>query len=176
MRPVRVLLGSAIVVAFLAGCSSEAPPGPGPGPSAGPAGGATPTSQAVPDPCTLVGKDAVSAAVGGPVGDPTADLISAPGFDNGRQCTFRTTTGRGIFSLTIFPVTQELFAIDKQQAMGNVEDVAGLGDAAFTVGNNSLHVLKGQYLLQLALEQVNFDPDTSLQHLHSLARSSVDKL
>jgi hypothetical protein len=125
-----------------------------------------------------VTKDAVSAAVGGPVGDPTGDLVSAPGFEGGRQCSFRTADGRGIFTLTIVPVTQELFAIDKEQekGFGNVEDVAGVGEAAFTVGNNSLHVLKGQYLLKLALAQVRFDPDQSLQHLNALAKSSVDKL
>jgi len=178
MRSARMLLGSAIVVAFLAGCSSDPPPGPGPGPGPDPGSGsgATPTSQSVPDPCTLVAKDAVSAAVGGAVGDPTADLVSAPGFEGGRQCNFRTADGRGIFTLTIFPVTPELFAIDKQQSVGSVEDVAGLGDAAFFVGYNSLHVLKGQYLLQLGLAQVKYDPDTSLSHLKSLAKSSVDKL
>jgi hypothetical protein len=174
MRPARVLLGSAIVVVFLAGCSNDPPPGPGPGPGSG--GGSTPTSQSVPDPCTLVTRDAVSVAVGGPVGDPTSDLVSAPGFEGGRQCSFRTADGRGIFTITIFPVTPELFAIDRRQAIGSVEDVAGLGDAAFTNGYTSLHVLKGEYLLQLAIAQVKYDPDESLQHLNTLARSSIDKL
>jgi hypothetical protein len=175
MRPARILLTSAIVVAFLAGCSSD-PPGPGPGPDPGSGGGSAPTGPSVPDPCTFVTKDAVSAAVGGTVGDPTADLVSAPGFEGGRQCSFRTVEGRGIFTLTIFPVTPELFAIDKRESMGSIEDVAGLGDAAFAVGYKSLHVLKGQYLLQLGLEQLKYDPDTSMQHLKTLARSSLDKL
>jgi len=124
----------------------------------------------------LVTKDAAAAAVGGAVGDPRADLVSAPGFEGGRQCTFETADRRGIFTITIYPVTRELFDIDKRQSMGSVEDVAGLGDAAFAVGYTSLHVLKGPYLLELGLAQVKYDPDTSMQHLKSLAKSSIDKL
>jgi hypothetical protein len=176
MRPARVLLGSAIVVAFLAGCSGDPPPGPGPGPGSGDGGGSTTTGPSVPDPCTLVTKDAVAAAVGGALEDPLNDLVSAPGFEGGRQCTYRTADGRGQFSLTIFPVTPELFAIDKQQSMGSIEDVAGLGDAAFTVGYTSLHVLQGTYLLQLGLAQVKYDPDESLQHLNTLAKASLAQL
>jgi hypothetical protein len=174
MRPARMLLGTAIVVALLAGCSGDPPSGPGPDQGSG--GGSTPAGQSVPDPCTFVTTDAVSAAVGGAVGEPRHDLVSAPGFDNGRQCNYETADRRGMFTITIYPVTPELFAIDKQQSVGSVEDVAGLGDAAFTVGYTSLHVLKGQYLLQLAIAQVKYDPDESLQHLNTLAKSSLEKL
>jgi hypothetical protein len=175
---VRILLGSAIVVAFLAGCSSDPPPGPGPGADPGSGGDSTTATESVPDPCALVTKDAAAAAVGGAVGDPRHDLISTPSLDGGRQCTFETADRRGVLTLTIFPVTPELFAIDKQEAqmMGGADDVAGLGDAAFTNGYTSLHVLKGQYLLQLSISMVDYDPDESLKHLNALARASLDKL
>jgi hypothetical protein len=181
MRPVRLLLGGALVVALLVGCSDD-PPGPGGGGNggggAGTGGVTTPTSESAPDPCTLVTKDAVSAAVGGEVGDGVSELVSAPGFENGRQCSFRTSDGRGRFSLEIYPVTPELFAIDKQQekGFGDVEDIAGLGEEAFRVGYNSVHVFTGEYLVKLGLGQLKFDPDTSMQHLKSLAQASLAKL
>jgi hypothetical protein len=174
-------MGGALIIALLAGCSDD-PPGPGgggAGAGAGNGGGATtPTGESVPDPCTLVTKDAVSAAVGGAVGDGVSELVSAPGFENGRQCSFRTSDGRGQFSLEVYPVTPELFAIDKEQekGFGDVEDIDGIGEAAFRVGYNSVHVYTGTYLVKLGLGQVKFHPDTSMQHLKSLATTAVAKL
>ena len=172
-------MGSAIVVLLLAGCSGNTPgPGPGPGPGSGGTSTATPTGGSIPDPCTLVTKEAVAAAVGGAVGDGRSDLISEPVLGEGRECSFRGTNGRGAFSLTVWPATRDDLALDREQSkgFGGVKDVAGLGDSAFTVGNNELHVFTGAYLVKLGLEQVKFDPDESLTHLSSLARSTVEKL
>jgi len=180
MRPERILLGTALVVAFLAGCSDDAPgTGAGAGGTGTGTGVASPTGEPVPDPCTLVTQDAVSAAVGAPVADGLSELVSAPGFEGGRQCSFRTADNRGAFSVEVWPVTPELFALDKEQSKrmgGNVEEAAGLGDSAFTVGYTELHVLKGPFLVKLSLAQVSYDPDESRKHLDSLAKASVGQL
>jgi hypothetical protein len=173
----RLIMGSAIVIVLLAGCSGNTP-GPGPGPGPGGTVTATPTGESTPDPCTLVTKDAVAAAVGGTVGDGTSDLITDPLLGEGRECTFRTADDRGILSLTVWPATRDEFALDREQAkgFGGAKEMTGLGDAAFTVGYNELHVLTGAYVVKLGLQQVKYDPDTSLKGLTTLARSCVEQL
>jgi hypothetical protein len=175
VRLSRALLGGAVLVAVLAGCSDD-PTGPATnGPET-----TTAAANPVPDPCALLDKAQVEAAVGGPLSDGVSDLMSKPGFDaTGRQCSFRTTGGKdGGFNLTIWPATAEMFALDRTESagFGNVEDAPGIGDQAFTVGNNGLHVLAGGYLLELGIGQVDFDPDKALQFLEDIAKAVIAKL
>lgn len=181
MRVARMLMG-AVAIAVLTGCSVDAPaPGGGGGGDGGGAGGGggTENVESIPDPCTLVTKEEATAAVGAPVSDGQDDLISQPGMPTGRSCSFRAVTGGdGQLTITIWPVSDGLFETyrDYQKGFGDVEEVPGVGDAAFRVGWTGLDVLEGGYLLEFGIGLVKYDPGVAIENLTALAKSSTGRL
>jgi hypothetical protein len=166
LPPVGALL---LAVALLSGCAggsgTEDVVGPGSGPAAG--GRGTP-----PNPCTLVTKDEASAALG----VPAADGELFPGSDP--ECRFRpvgpefqylqievSKGGRAGYDFS-FKIKKDTFP--------EFAEVAGLGDAAFSIGKE-VTVLKGAHVAVFFLGGVDDDPDVRARVL-ALAKAGTARL
>jgi hypothetical protein len=108
----------------------------------------------LPDPCTLVTLDEVAAAVLAPLGAGEPDLVSTPTLGDGRQCWFKNASGDdGDVLVSTFANPGELwdaYKLERSQ-FGPLKNLAGTGDDAFTIGNGECVVLKGDFLMQMAM-------------------------
>ncbi len=158
MRYMRMLMVVA-AVAVLAACSDG---GPGPGTGGGSAdgggggGGGGGQTSSLPDPCALVTKAEVEAAVGGPVADGFEQPVGPNhyAFGEGRQCTF--VPDSGIVSATW--ITVYLYSADgwaqyktNQASYGAFKEVAGVGEEAVGVGDTQIGLHQAGYVLDVAV-------------------------
>ena len=142
-----------------------------------PAATATSATGSIPDPCVLITKDEAETAVGASLTN-SSDLFSRPDGTSGRTCYFDAPSGPGGLNFDIWKTTPAQFALYKQEQMqfGDVEDVAGVGDAAYRVGWTSLVVMDGDYALEVGIEMVDYDPDTAQENLKTLVTTAIDRL
>jgi hypothetical protein len=159
-----------MTAALMVGCSGGEGPGPG-APSDNPGGGS------LPDPCTLVTAAEVETAIGAPVGEGISELVSNPTTGEGRSCRFEAADGRAEAMVEVWPNPGELFEAYKehQNGFGGIEDVPGLGDDAFTVGNTQVEVLKGDVLIVIGIAPISLanDPKPLVIALGSAAAGRV---
>ncbi|MEO8274149.1 MAG: hypothetical protein ABI620_08780 [Chloroflexota bacterium] len=183
MRTIIHLVGL-LAIASIAGCSTGAPgSSPGPtsvSPTANPTGVVvTPSASVgdpapvVPDPCTFITQEEASTAVAAPVAGGVNDLVGTPDLGDGRTCAF-TGTGDGQARVEVFANPGELYDTYKlqQSQFGQVTDLAGAGEKAFTVGNYECDVVKGALLMRVVLspgDKYATDPEPRMIQLCRIA-------
>ena len=103
--------------------------------------------QSLPDPCTLLTPAEVAEVQGGPTDRGTPATGTPP---NEPGCVFGQTNDGKVTTITVFAGGQARFAEDRKVVADNfdVEDIAGLGDAAF-IGASVLYVRKGELIITL---------------------------
>jgi len=103
--------------------------------------------QSLPDPCTLLTPAEVAEVQGGPTDPGTPATGTSP---NEPGCVFGQTNDGKVTTITVFAGGQARFAGDREVVADNfdVEDIAGLGDAAF-IGASVLYVRKGELIITL---------------------------
>jgi hypothetical protein len=135
------IAGTAVVLAGLLACgfvpsaSEDAPP-------------ATAEDEAsLPDPCQLLTPEEIGAVRGG----PTDAGVPGTGQPRGhRACTFGQHDDGRTTAITVFAGDQARFVEERYVVAQNfdVEDIPGLGDAAF-IGATVLHVRQGGLIITL---------------------------
>jgi len=142
-----------------------------------PAATATSAVGSIPDPCVLITKEEAETAVGTSL-TSSSDLFSKPDGTSGRTCYFDAPSGPGGLNFDIWKTTPAQFALYKQEQMqfGDVNDIAGVGDAAYRVGWTSLVVQQGDYALEVGIEMVDYDPDTAQENLKNLVTTAIGRL
>lgn len=203
-RSVRVCLGLLCVVAvFVAGCggddddsagggatTTQEPGGGDDDANGGEDGGGTGGGGEAPDPCALVSKDEVSEAYGSPMEDPELTDLDAP--VGGKQCLLSNTDAPPIKQFSIVTRVSSDFSgpledqtVDKlfddtrnflgDNESGNApEDITGLGDRAFKVGNN-FYILKDGVYLEVS-SGLTGGSEESEAAVRSLAEKAVSRL
>jgi len=108
---------------------------------------------ALPDPCQLLTPEEIGAVQGGPTDPGVAGSGQARGH---RACVFGQQNDGRITTITVFAGDQTRFDEERDVVALNfpVEDIPGLGDAAF-IGASVLHVRKGELIMTLFVGSPN---------------------
>ena len=147
LRPGWAAIVGISIAAFLAACSGSASTAPTSTPQSLPSGstatsndgGGTASSDNAGEACTIVTKDAVSLAMGFPVG-----LVAGAG----PICTFQTADSSHLLAITIYH-SQADMALMLQLEPGS-DHVVGLGDDAyFAGGGDILFVRQGANAIEI---------------------------
>ena len=95
-----------------------------------------------------------------------------------RTCFYEPASGPGGLNIHIWKATAEQFAFyrEGQKMFGDVNEIAGLGDAAYRNGWTQLVVLADGYVLEYGIEMVDYDPDIAQQRLQALAATGISRL
>ena len=124
----------------------------------------------------LVTKDDATTAIDTPAKDGLSDRVNEPGMPTGGRAGTRPPAARGLLSITNWTGDAALFETYNASLQGEVTDVASVGDKAVRNGWTSLVVLKGNHILEFAVELAKYDPDIAQEKLKKLATTSIGRL
>lgn len=140
------------------------------------------------DACELLGATDAAEILGGEVGEPTRGIQSAGDERNAAMssCSYEGPSGRSVNLMVRHSPTQDNTpsAIgtvrEGSAALGELEDVTGVGDTAFAVrfsGENSvqLHVFWGGDRYQMVTVQ-GFEHEEGIERAKTVARLVMDRL
>ncbi len=145
-------------------------------------GGGGTDASGLPDPCALVTKAEVEAAIGGPVTAEGEELEPGPNhyaFGIGRQCVFGPVNG--VVSpafITVFTYSAdgwEQYATN-QASFSDFHEVEGIGDEALAGGATQIGVHQGDLVLDIQLGFETAGDPAGEGRLQELATTALGRL
>jgi hypothetical protein len=152
------------------------------GPTAGPAEtqpGSTPAGATLPDPCTLITQEEATTAIAGPLAAAAGveELIGTPDLGSGRECAFNASRDAQA-RVTVFPDPGDLWDVYmlQQGQFGSIQELAGVGEKAFTVGNYECNVVQDGVIMVVTLapgDSYATDPEPRMIDLCKVAAARL---